>query len=141
MFLPVWPSHRVTLQHTHVSTTNGYWSSSILNYHLTQSGHNGPWITGLLIHLPSCFHFTSLSHLSLPPFLPPSLFYSIPLSLPQTYIRWWIDWARLSLVTLTSWTLSPGTIVMRFYCRMFFKFSSVWRLGWGEEVRGKEVER
>ena len=102
---------------------------------------------------------------SLPPFLPPSLFYSLPpsftlllplslspsftpsfppsftppflpLSLPQTHIRWRIDWARLSLVTPTSWILSPGTIAMRFYCRMLFKFSSVWRLGWEEEVRG-----
>ena len=90
---------------------------------------------------PSLFYslppsFTLLLPLSLPPFLPPSLPPFLPLSLPQTHICWQIDWARLSLVTPTSWTLSPGTIAVRFYCRMFFKFSSVWRLGWEEEVRG-----
>ena len=111
MSLPVWPSHRVTLQHTHVSTTNGYWSSSILNYHLTQSGHNGsmdhsacsftsplfsppasispPLSHFSLLHsLPPSFTLllpSSLLH-SFTPFLPPSLFYSLfhslPLSLP-----------------------------------------------------------
>ena len=105
MLLPVWPSHRVTLQHSHVSTTNGYWSSSILNYHLKQSGHNGSMdhsacsFTSPLFSPPASIspppplsHFSLLHSLpssllhSFTPFLPPSLFYSLfhslPLSLP-----------------------------------------------------------
>ena len=77
--LPCIESLYNTLMSAH---SNGYWSSSILNYHLTQSGHNGS-----MDH--SAWSFTS------PPFSPPASisppfpispsFHSLPSSLLHSH--------------------------------------------------------